>query len=92
MSVPNHDDLLVDRVDDGLDEEIDGMAADFAMRWKEVSGCIGQEHVVEWCKLGYGFVQQEADQTTIGSLESLLDWVKVCVINKFEVELHMLDR
>ena len=30
-------------------------------------------------------VQQVADQT-------LLDWVKVCVTNKTEVELHMLDR
>ena len=37
MSVPHHDGFLVDRVDDGLDEEIDGMAADFAMRLKEGS-------------------------------------------------------
>ena len=37
VSVPHHDGLLVDRVDDGLDEEIDRMAADFAMRWKEVT-------------------------------------------------------
>ena len=50
----------------------------------------GQEHVVEWCELG--FVQQVADQTANGSLEGLLDWVKVCVTNKSEVELHMLDR
>ena len=35
-----------------------------------------QEHVVEWCELGF----------------DLLDWVKVCVTNKSEVELHMLDR
>ena len=52
----------------------------------------GQEHVVEWCKLGFGFVQQVADQTANGSLEGLLDSVKVCVTNKSEVELHMLDR
>ena len=35
--VPHHDGLLVDRVDDGLDGEIDGMAADFAIRLKEVT-------------------------------------------------------
>ena len=52
----------------------------------------GQEHVVEWCELGFGFVQQVADQTANGSLEGLLDWVKVCVTNKSEVELPMLDR
>ena len=52
----------------------------------------GQEHVVEWCELGFGFVQQVADQTANGSLEGLLDWVKVCATNKSEVELHMLDR
>ena len=52
----------------------------------------GQEHVVEWCELGFGFVQQVADQTANGSLEGLLDWAKVCVTNKSEVELHMLDR
>ena len=28
----------------------------------------GQEHVVEWCELGFGFVQQVADQTANGSL------------------------
>ena len=44
-----------------------------------------QEHVVEWCK-------QVADQTANGSLEGLVDWVNVCVTNKSEVELHMLDR
>ena len=47
-----------------------------------------QEHVVEWCELGFGF----GFQTANGSLEGLLDWVKVCVTNKSEVELHMLDR
>ena len=30
VPVPHHDGSLVDRVDDGLDEEIDGMADDFA--------------------------------------------------------------
>ena len=45
----------------------------------------GQEHVVEWC-------EQVADQTANGSLEGLFDWLKVCVTNKSEVELHMLDR
>ena len=48
--------------------------------------------MVEWCKLGIGFVQQVADQTASGSLEGLLDWVKVRVTNASEVELHMLDR
>ena len=52
----------------------------------------GEEHVMEWCKLEFGFVQQVADQTAKGSLEDLLDLVKVCVTNKSEVELHMLDR
>ena len=37
VSVPPHDRLLVDSVDDGLDEEIDGMAADFAMQLMEVT-------------------------------------------------------
>ena len=32
VSVQHHYGLLLNRVDDGLDEEIDGMAADFAMR------------------------------------------------------------
>ena len=51
----------------------------------------GQEHVVEWCEPGFGFVQQIVDQTANRSLEVLLDWVKVRVTNKSEVELHMLD-
>ena len=34
VSVPHHDGLLVDRVDDGLDEDIDGMVVDTAMRLK----------------------------------------------------------
>ena len=37
-------------------------------------------------------VWEVADQMANGSLEGLLDWVKVCVTNKPEVELHMLDR
>ena len=37
MSVPHHDGLLVYIVDDGPDEEIDGIDADFAMRLKEVT-------------------------------------------------------
>ena len=48
----------------------------------------GQEHVVEWCKLGLRFVQQVAEQTANGSLEGLLDWVNVCVTNKSEVKLE----
>ena len=34
--VPQHDELLEDRVDDGPDEEIDGIAAEIAMLLKEV--------------------------------------------------------
>ena len=52
----------------------------------------GQEDVVAWCELGFGFVQQVADQMANGSLEGLLDWVQVCVTNKPEVDLHMIDR
>ena len=37
VSVPHNDRLIVDRVDDGLDEEIDGMAADLTMRIKKVT-------------------------------------------------------
>ena len=48
--------------------------------------------MVEWCEVGFGFVQRVADRTANRSLEGLLDWVKVCVTNKSEVELHMLDR
>ena len=51
----------------------------------------GQEYVVEWCELGFGLVQHVSNQTANGSLEGLLDWVTVCVTNKSEVELHMLD-
>ena len=57
-----------------------------------VDQMFGQEHVVEWCELGFGFVQQVADQTANGSRESLLDWVNVCVTNKSQVKLHMLDK
>ena len=59
---------------------------------QELYQLFGQEHVVEWCELGFKFVQQVADQMENGSLEVLLDWVKVCLTNKSEVELHMLDR
>ena len=38
VSVPHHDRLLVDGVNDGLDEEIDGMAAD----------CNVGEEVMHW--------------------------------------------
>ena len=37
VSVPQHDGLLVEGVDDGLDDDIDGMAAGFAMQKKEVT-------------------------------------------------------
>ena len=40
-----------------------------------------------WCELGFGFVQHVADQTENGSVEGLLDWVKVLVTNKSEDEL-----
>ena len=46
----------------------------------------GQKHVVDWCELGFGFVQQVADKLANGSLEGLLDWVNVCVTNKSDVE------
>ena len=71
-----------ERIKSDLDPHVD----------QEPHQMFGQEHVVEWCELGFGFVQQVADQTANGSIEGLLDWVKVCVTNKSEVELHMLDR
>ena len=71
-----------ERIKSDLDPHVD----------QEQHQMFGQEHVVELCELGFGFVQQVADQTANGSLEGLLDWVKVCVTNKSEVELHMLDR
>ena len=37
MSVAHHDGLFVDRVDDGINEEIDGLAADFSMRMNNVT-------------------------------------------------------
>ena len=46
----------------------------------------GQEHVVEWCELGFGFIQQVADQTANGSLEGMLSRY-VLPIN---LKLHML--
>ena len=54
----------------------------------------GQEHVVEWCELGFGFVQQVADQTANGSPRGAC-WglgSRYVFTNKSEVELHMLDR
>ena len=69
-----------ERIKSDLDPHVD----------QEPHQMFGQEYVVEWCELGIGFVQQVADQTANGSLDGLLDWVKVCVTNKSEVELHML--
>ena len=37
VSVPYHDGLLVDRVNDGMDEEIDRMAADFGIQMKNAT-------------------------------------------------------
>ena len=37
MSVPYYDGLPVDRVNNSLDKEIDGMAADFAMPMKDIT-------------------------------------------------------
>ena len=71
-----------ERIKSDLDPHVD----------EESHQMFGQDHVVEWCELGFGFVQQVADQTANGSPEGLLDWLKVCVTNKSEVELHMLDR
>ena len=51
--VPHQDGLLVNRVDDGLDEEIDGMAADFAMRLKEDNE--GSETVIRICAKGFEY-------------------------------------
>ena len=48
--------------------------------------------MVEWCELEFGFVQHVVDQTANGSLQGLFDWVKICVTNKSDVELYMLDR
>ena len=53
MSVTHQDGLFVNRVDDGLDEEIDGMAADFAMRLKEDNE--GSETVIRICAKAKGF-------------------------------------
>ena len=52
----------------------------------------GQEHLVKLCELGFDSFEQVADQTANSSLKGLLDWVKVRVDNKSEVELHILDR
>ena len=37
VPVSHHDVLIVDLVNGGLDEHIDGMAANFAMRMKEIT-------------------------------------------------------
>ena len=37
VSMPYHDGLLVDMINDGLDDEIDGIAVDFAIHIKEVT-------------------------------------------------------
>ena len=52
MSLPHHDGLLVDRVDDDLNEEIDGMAADFAIRldFRRMIFCV----LVDTCYLCWG--------------------------------------
>ena len=71
-----------ERIKSDLDPHVD----------QEPHQMLGQEHVVEWCELGFGYVQQVADQTVNESLDGLLDWVKVCLTNKSEVKLHMLDR
>ena len=55
-----------ERIKSDLDPHVD----------QEPHQMIGQEHVVEWCKLGFGFVQQVADQTANGRLEGLFDWIK----------------
>ena len=67
-----------ERIKSDLDPHVD----------QEPHQMFGQEHVVKCANSNL----QVADQTANGSLEGLLDWVKVCVTNKSEVELHMLDR
>ena len=52
----------------------------------------GQEHIVAWCELCYGFLQQSADRVADGNLEGLLQWCKVNVVDKSDSELHPLDQ
>ena len=40
MFLPRHDILLVDMVNEGIDEELDGLAADFASQMKGVQGTL----------------------------------------------------
>ena len=61
-SVTHQDGLFVNRVDDGLDEEIDGMAADFAMRLKEDNE--GSETVIRICAKGFNTTCDEDSNTT----------------------------
>ena len=61
-SVTHQDGLFVNRVDDGLDEEIDGMAADFAMRLKEDNK--GSETVIRICAKGFNTTCDEDSNTT----------------------------
>ena len=60
--VTHQDGLFVNRVDDGLDEEIDGMAADFAMRLKEDNE--GSETVIRICAKGFNTTCDEDSNTT----------------------------
>ena len=62
VSVTHQDGLFVNRVDDGLDEEIDGMAADFAMRLKEDNE--GSETVIKICAKGFNTTCDEDSNTT----------------------------
>ena len=45
-----------ERIKSDLDPHVD----------QELHQIFGQEHVVEWCELGFGFIQQVADQTATG--------------------------
>ena len=62
VSVTHQDGLFVNRVDDGLDEEIDGMAADFAMRLKEDNE--GSETFIRICAKGFNTTCDEDSNTT----------------------------
>ena len=56
-----------------MDEE--RIKSEFAPRVDHESHqMFGHEHVVEWCELGFEFVQHVADQTANRSLEGMLDW------------------
>ena len=50
----HHDGFLVDMGDDGMDEKINGMAVDFAMRMKEVTLVSSDTAYMRWsCHNGY---------------------------------------